>query len=187
MILVSNNTLKGIPGHVRKGLALATYEECLYSNTRFNKDIFNLRFYNKHMSLTKNSKVILSCFEDKRYYINNLESYGYGHPKTPKNNIYSSNNDDGDVGENTLGGKGEKRKRQETIPGRFPSKEKEIRYVYSRKNYYVCITLGGLLYFYMYIYVTSVCVCVCVCVCMCMCLYIYIYIYIYKHIFKTHI
>ena len=81
--LASNNTLKGVPGHITKGLTLATYKECLYSNTRFSKDIFNLRFYNKHMSLTKNSKVILSCFEDKRYYVNNLESYGYGQPKIP--------------------------------------------------------------------------------------------------------
>ena len=123
---VSNNTLKGIPGHIRKGLTLATYEECLYSNTRFSKDIFNLRFYNKHMSLTKNSKVILSCFEDKRYYINNLESYGYCHPKIPKNNITSTNNDDCDSCENTLEGKGEKRKRQGPIPIDFQAKKKKL-------------------------------------------------------------
>ena len=123
---VSNNTLKGIPGHIRKGLTLTAYKECLYSNTRFSKDIFNLRFYNKHMSLTKNSKVILSCFEDKRYYINNLESYGYGHPKIPKNNIISTNNDDCDSCENTLEGKGEKRKRQGPIPIDFQAKKKKL-------------------------------------------------------------
>ena len=48
---------------------------------RISKDIFNLRFYNKDMFLTKNSKIILSSFEDKRYYMDSLNSYGYGHHK----------------------------------------------------------------------------------------------------------
>ena len=46
---------------------------------RISKDIFNLRFYNKDMSFTKNSKIILSSFEDKRYYMDSLNSYGYEH------------------------------------------------------------------------------------------------------------
>ena len=78
---VCNNTLKGVPKHIRNSLNLETYKECLYANTRISKDIFNLRFYNKDMSLTKNSKIILSSFEDKRYYVDNLHSYGYGHHK----------------------------------------------------------------------------------------------------------
>ena len=48
------------------------------------KDIFNLRFYNKDMSLTENSKIILSSFEDKRHYVDSLNSYGYGHHKKKK-------------------------------------------------------------------------------------------------------
>ena len=40
---------------------------------RISKDIFNLKFYNKDMSLTKNSKIILSSFEDKRYYMDSLK------------------------------------------------------------------------------------------------------------------
>ena len=63
---------------------LETYKECLYSNMRISKDIFNLRFYNKDMSLTKNSKIILSSFEDKRYYMDSLNSYGYDHKKKKK-------------------------------------------------------------------------------------------------------
>ena len=39
------------------------------------------------MSLTKNRKVILSSFEDKRYYVDGLHSYGYGHHKITKNSI----------------------------------------------------------------------------------------------------
>ena len=36
----SNNTLKGVPSHIRNGLNLDSYKQCLYSNTRFSKDIF---------------------------------------------------------------------------------------------------------------------------------------------------
>ena len=89
------------------------------------------------MSLTKNSKVILFSFEDKRYYINNLESYGYGHPKIPKNNINSSNNDDGDACENTLEGKGEKRRRQAPIPIDFQAKKKKLGMFIVEKNHYI--------------------------------------------------
>ena len=73
---VCNNTLKGVPKYIRNSLNLETYKECLYSNMRIRKNIFNLRFYNNDMSLTKNSKIILSSFEDKRYYVDGLNSYG---------------------------------------------------------------------------------------------------------------
>ena len=160
---VSNNTLKGIPGHIRNGLTLTTYKECFYSNTRFSKDIFNLRFYNKHMSLTKSSKVILFCFEDKRYYINNLESYGYSHPKIPKNNINSTNNDDCDSCENTLEGKGEKRKRQGPIPIDFQAKKKKLgMFIVEKKS------LHKVVYIYViFLYICDFCV----------------YMYVYKHIY----
>ena len=82
---VYNNTLKGVPKHIRNSLNLESYKKCLYSNMRTSKDIFNLRFYNKDMSLTKNSKIILSSFQDKRYYVDSLHSCGYGHHKITKN------------------------------------------------------------------------------------------------------
>ena len=78
---VYNNTLKGVPKHIRNSLNLETYKECLYGNMRISKDIFNLRFYNEDMTLTKNNKIILSSFEDKRYYVVSLNSYGHGHHK----------------------------------------------------------------------------------------------------------
>ena len=89
---VCNNTLKGVPRHIRNNLNLDNYKHCLYSNDRCSRDIYNLRFHNRDMSVTKNSKVILSNFEDKRFYINNLESYGYGHPMAVANkkDVYSS-------------------------------------------------------------------------------------------------
>ena len=78
---VCHNTLKGVPKHGRNNLNVETYKECLYSNTRISQDISNLRFYNSNMSPTKNSQIILSSFEDKRYYVDGLNSYGYGHHK----------------------------------------------------------------------------------------------------------
>ena len=75
------------------------------------------------MSLTKNSKVILSSFEDKRYYVNNLESYGYGHPIIRNGNINSSNNNGG---EEPSAEKGEKRKRLETEPMDLQTKKKKL-------------------------------------------------------------
>ena len=88
--LVYHNTLKGVRKHIRNSLNLEAYKECLYSNTRISKDIFNLRFYSD-MSVTKNSKIMLSSFEDKRYYIDGLTSYEYGHHKINNNNGSSLN------------------------------------------------------------------------------------------------
>ena len=82
---VYHNTLKGVPKHIRNSLNLEAYNECLYSNARISKDIFNFRFYNTDMSLTRNSKIILSSFEDKRYYIDGLTSYGYSYHKINDN------------------------------------------------------------------------------------------------------
>ena len=64
------------------------------------------------MSLTKNSKIILSSFEDKRYYVNNLESYGYGHLMITNSSINSSYNKGGQTSPEER----EKRKRVESEP-----------------------------------------------------------------------
>ena len=71
---VYHSTLKGVPKHIRGTLTLDMYKNCLYNNTQTRHDLFNLRFYNSDMSLTKNGKIILSSYEDKRFYINNLKS-----------------------------------------------------------------------------------------------------------------
>ena len=123
---VCNNTLKGVPKHIRYDLNLETYKECLYSNTIFSKNIFNLRFYNKHMSLTKNSKIILSSLKDKRYYINNLESYGYGHPMITNSSTNSSYNKGGQTSPEER----EKRKRVESKPTDIQRKKKKLGMLY---------------------------------------------------------
>ena len=38
---VYSNTLKGVPKHIRNSFNLEAYKECLYSNMRISKDIFN--------------------------------------------------------------------------------------------------------------------------------------------------
>ena len=86
---------------------------------RISKDIFNLRFYNKDMSLTNIGKIILSSFEDKRYYVDGLNSYGYGHHKIKEN---SSNKGS----QSPPRGEREKKKNPRRNRG-YTSKEKEIR------------------------------------------------------------
>ena len=122
---VYHNTLNGVPKHIRNSLKLEAYKECLYSNTKISKGIFNLRFYNSDKSLTKNSKIILSSFEDKRYYINGLTSYGYGHHKID-NNIGSSLNKGG---QNPQEGR-EKRKRYPDENVDILQKKKKIVMIY---------------------------------------------------------
>ena len=121
---VCNNTLKVVSKHIRNSLNLETYKECLYSNMRINKDIYNLRFYNKDMSLIKNSKIILSSFEDKRYYVDGLNSYGYGHHRINEN---SSDN----KGSQSPPEEREKRKRipEETVD--IPQKRKKLGKIYN--------------------------------------------------------
>ena len=123
---VYNNTLKGVPKHIKNSLNLETYKECLYSNVRISKDIFNLRFYNKDMSLTKDSKIILSSFKDKRYYVDSLNSYGYGHHHKKKKKKNSSNN----KGAQSPPEEREKRKRipEETV--NISQKKKKLGKIY---------------------------------------------------------
>ena len=128
---VCHNTLKVVPKHIRINLDLETYKECLYSHTQISKDIFNLRFYSSNMFLTKNSKIILSSFEDKRYYVDGLNSYGYGHHKI----VNSSRVDKGDQSPPE---EREKRKRnpEENLP--IPQKKRKVGMTYFivyKKNY----------------------------------------------------
>ena len=86
-----HNTLKGAPKHIKNNIDIETYKDSLYNNTSLSKYLFNLRFHEINMCLTKTSKIILSAFEDKRYYVNSLESYGYGHYKITNDTDINSN------------------------------------------------------------------------------------------------
>ena len=76
------------------------------------------------MSLTKNSKIIQSSFEDKRYYVDGLNSYGYGHHKL--NNIGSSVN----KGDQSPPKEREKRKRNPDGNVHIHQKKKKIGMIY---------------------------------------------------------
>ena len=81
------------------------------------------------MSLTKNSKVILSSFGDKRYYVDSLY-YGYGHHKITKKK--SSDNE----GDQSPPEEREKRKKipDETADLRQKKKKLGMIYYIIRKN-----------------------------------------------------
>ena len=98
------------------------------------------------MSLTKDSKIILSSFEDKRYYIDGLTSYRYSHHKI-YNNIGSILNKGGQSPPEER----EKRKRNPDENLDILQKKKKIGMIYfimrkksvlysilySKKNFYV--------------------------------------------------
>ena len=81
------------------------YKDCLYNNSQTRGDLYNLRFYNSDISLTKNSKMMLSSYEDKRFYINNLKSYGYGHYKCKTHHIGGEDNRQNDETEEHSSGR----------------------------------------------------------------------------------
>ena len=75
-----HNTLKGIPHYRRKDLTFDQYLSCLFQHTVVKTDLARLQFQRQNMTLLQQTKIALSSFEDKRYYLDNLTSLGYGHP-----------------------------------------------------------------------------------------------------------
>ena len=76
----THNTLKGVPFYRRKDITFQQYLSCLSTGKSLKTDLARLQFTKQEMSLIKQTKIALSSFEDKRYYIDNFKSLGYGHP-----------------------------------------------------------------------------------------------------------
>ena len=76
---VPQNTLKGIPSYRRKELTFEQYYNVLQKGDLVSTTTTRLQFVNQHMTMLQQRKLALSPYEDKRYYINNMTSVGYGH------------------------------------------------------------------------------------------------------------
>jgi hypothetical protein len=81
----TKGTMKGIKTNVSKNIDIEAYKNCLFSNNiNDNKTevSFNL-FQNKNhiMKTISITKTALCSFDDKRYYINSIDSYAHGHYK----------------------------------------------------------------------------------------------------------
>ena len=81
------NTLKGVPHCDRVDITLEQYRDCMYSGKLYSVTTNRLQFVNQEMSMIANNKLALSPYEDKRFYINENTSVGYGHPLALNQNI----------------------------------------------------------------------------------------------------
>ena len=75
-----NVTLKGVGKVIKSRMTISDFKSCLYTGNPSFANVYQLGFSNQNMSLKVMSKKITSCYEDKRFYIDALTSYGYGHP-----------------------------------------------------------------------------------------------------------
>ena len=85
--VAENNTLKGVPKHVRETIMHETYKSCINNCKSVSCELYNLLPVKGQMSMIKQKKTALSAYEDKRYYISATESYAYGHPKVKQHQI----------------------------------------------------------------------------------------------------
>ena len=146
---VYHTTLKGIPKHIRDTLTLDMYTHTLYNNSQTRGDLVNLRFYNTDISLTKNSKIILSSYEDKRFYINNVKSYGYRHYKCKSHHIGDEDNTQNDETEEHSSG----RNYHSIFEKKKNKIKKKTKMILRKKNLLYFDFHLRLIYVYIYIYI----------------------------------
>ena len=74
-------TAKGIKKVViKKDISHDNYKETLFNNKQIYHKMKTIRSQNHHLSSYEINKVSLSCFDDKRYILNDgISSYAYGH------------------------------------------------------------------------------------------------------------
>ena len=83
----SHITLKGVPACDSIDITLEQYREWLYNGELHRVTTNRLQFLNQDMSMVTTNNLALSPFEDKRYYLNNNISAGYGRPLSLRQNM----------------------------------------------------------------------------------------------------
>jgi uncharacterized membrane protein len=82
-------TMKGIKRNVAEDIKLEDYKNCIFSDDKnLNKTTcnFNLIKSSNHILKSINiTKTSLSSYDDKRYYLDNINSLSYGHFRTLNN------------------------------------------------------------------------------------------------------
>ena len=76
-------TAKGIKKNViRKDLKHENYKDVLFNNKQIHHTMKTIRSQNHQLGSYEINKTSLSCFDDKRYLLDDgVESYAYGHYK----------------------------------------------------------------------------------------------------------
>lgn len=73
-------TAKGIKKNVIKNIKHENYKDTLFNNKQMHHKMKTIRSQNHQLGSYEINKVSLSCFDDKRYILDNgHESYAYGH------------------------------------------------------------------------------------------------------------
>uniref|UniRef100_T1JU36 DNA-directed DNA polymerase n=1 Tax=Tetranychus urticae TaxID=32264 RepID=T1JU36_TETUR len=76
---------KGVPRPVLKNkITFQDYVDCLYDHNIIRGDTTRLQSDHHNIQMIQREKVLLSPLDDKRYWLNNLESLAYGHCKIKK-------------------------------------------------------------------------------------------------------
>jgi hypothetical protein len=79
---------KGVKKHViDHSLTFADYLDCLISETQMEHDFHTIASKSHHVFTSHQSKTSLSCFEDKRWLKDPINSLAYGHYRIPKNKL----------------------------------------------------------------------------------------------------
>jgi len=78
-------TLKGIPKIIVDNLTFNDYKNCIFNETIQNHSYNNITSINHNITTRTINKVSLCCYDNKRYYLDNINSLSYGHHKTLEN------------------------------------------------------------------------------------------------------
>ena len=76
-IIVNKNTHKGIKESI--SLKHDEYKRSLYKEKLIYKEFYNLQLNKQNIYLDKINKIALNPFDNKRYYIDNINSSAYGY------------------------------------------------------------------------------------------------------------
>ena len=78
-----NKTAKGVKkNNIKRDLGHLDYLECLLNNSMMRHEMKGIKSEDHKVSTYKSNKISLSCYDDKRYILDDEStSYAYGHYK----------------------------------------------------------------------------------------------------------
>lgn len=84
----AKKTAKGIKKSVIENeLTHEHYRNCLFNQKKIRSTMNMIRSKNHELYIESVNKVGLSPFCDKRYHLNDIDSYAFGHRQIPKSNV----------------------------------------------------------------------------------------------------
>jgi hypothetical protein len=86
----TTNKAKGVPMCKVKQLTIGVYRSTLYKNDRTRINFNSIRSYNHTIYIINCNKIGLSSYDNKRYWIDKVNSLAYGHWRATYETINSS-------------------------------------------------------------------------------------------------